>query len=257
MSDSRDSARHTTTTPGHHSGTSPTDAIRTWPTPNARISSDGETREDFEARRETLKEKHYNGNGAGMPLAIAIQHWPTPSATVANDGESIETWEGRAQAVEEKWQPGNGVGMPLAIAIQQWPTPMARDHRSGKTVADYGNARPLNEAVLSDRWAMTTAAEAARGPGHSGREGSPNLTTQQSKLRNGGLNPDWVEALMGVPPGWTAIPTGFVSALRSTLAALGLKVEPIRAGTRRRRAQPNTNGSRPAPPRTGGSGDSG
>ena len=33
--------------------------------------------------------------------------------------------------------------LPSAV----WPTPQSRDHKSGQTVQDYGNARPLSEAV--------------------------------------------------------------------------------------------------------------
>ena len=44
-----------------------------WPTPDASVANDGEGPETWLARRETLKEKGYNGNGAGMPLAIAVQ----------------------------------------------------------------------------------------------------------------------------------------------------------------------------------------
>jgi hypothetical protein len=48
-----------------------------------------------------------------------------------------------------------------------FPTPQSRDWKSGSTVSDYGNSRPLSEAV------------------------------------SGQLNPTWVEWLMGFPLGWT------------------------------------------------------
>ncbi len=44
-----------------------------WPTPNAQISQDGEAPRTWLARREKLKAKCYNGNGAGTPLAMAVQ----------------------------------------------------------------------------------------------------------------------------------------------------------------------------------------
>ena len=52
-----------------------------------------------------------------------------------------------------------------------WPTPLARDWKAGAaSQRDRRRACPLPDAV-------------------SGR-----------------LNPDWVEWLMGFPPGWTAVP---------------------------------------------------
>jgi len=48
-----------------------------------------------------------------------------------------------------------------------WPTHQSRDWKSGSTKSDYGNSRPLSEAV------------------------------------SGQLNPTWIEWLMGFPLGWT------------------------------------------------------
>jgi hypothetical protein len=47
-----------------------------WPTPNAMVSNFGERPLSWLRRRERLKQKRYNGNGAGMPLAIAAQIGP-------------------------------------------------------------------------------------------------------------------------------------------------------------------------------------
>jgi hypothetical protein len=52
-----------------------------WPTPAANTY--GEDLEREMARRARLKEKHGNGNGAGMTIALAAQMtgWPTPAQT--------------------------------------------------------------------------------------------------------------------------------------------------------------------------------
>jgi hypothetical protein len=55
---------------GHAAQQSP---ARRWPTPNAKVSNFGERPLSWLKRRERLKKKRYNGNGAGMPLAIAVQ----------------------------------------------------------------------------------------------------------------------------------------------------------------------------------------
>lgn len=44
---------------------------RQWPTPAACVPQDGEDPEVWIQRRELLKEKKKNGNGAGLPLTIA------------------------------------------------------------------------------------------------------------------------------------------------------------------------------------------
>jgi len=80
-------------------------------------------------------------------------------------------------------------------------------------------------------WPTATAQDGRGGPGLAvTAEGSPNLRTavawptpSEQAAPKGPLNPAWVEALMGFPPGWTAIG--------------GPPVE----------ASPSTNGSRPEP----------
>jgi hypothetical protein len=60
----------------------------------------------------------------------------------------------------------NGRQVQLVDQVR-FPPPTSRDWKSGKTLKDYGNSRPLSEAV------------------------------------SGQLNPTWVEWLMGFPLGWT------------------------------------------------------
>lgn len=50
------------------------------PTPNAGLHNYDEDPAGWLARREELKERHGNGNGAGMPLGIAVRLLPTPTA---------------------------------------------------------------------------------------------------------------------------------------------------------------------------------
>jgi len=47
----------------------------TWPTPDANVMNEDESQETFYARRELLKAKGYNGNGADVPLTIASTGW--------------------------------------------------------------------------------------------------------------------------------------------------------------------------------------
>lgn len=55
-------------------------AIARWPTPDAGAFNLTEPLEKWLTRREKLREKGVNGNGAGMPLGVAARLWPTPAA---------------------------------------------------------------------------------------------------------------------------------------------------------------------------------
>lgn len=70
-----------------------------WPTPSSSIANDGESPETWHARAAKLKEKHGNGNGAGLPLTIASVQWPTPAARDSkgpnSEQHALETGGGR------------------------------------------------------------------------------------------------------------------------------------------------------------------
>ena len=68
-------------------------------------------------------------------------------------------------------------GMPLGMAVRMWPTMIARDARSFKG--------------------------AARSPKALGTEPLTVVVGLAEGVTTGGLNPRWVEWLMGYPDGWT------------------------------------------------------
>jgi hypothetical protein len=79
-----------------------------WPTPNAKISNFGERPLSWLKRRERLKKNKYNGNGAGMPLAIAVQigqAWP--AATLESIAPSAQ---GRLNPAWVEWLMGFPIG---------------------------------------------------------------------------------------------------------------------------------------------------
>ena len=65
-------------------------AAAQWPTPSAAVINDGESPETWHARAALLKEKHGNGNGAGLPLTVAAVQWPTPAARDSKGANSAE-----------------------------------------------------------------------------------------------------------------------------------------------------------------------
>jgi len=96
-----------------------------------------------------------------------------------------------------------------------WATPCARDYKSGAVSAETldRNSRPISEQVVDPQsgsaWPTPTASRyGTRNNGCPGdgrdeyaTKGSPSLETMCNPL-----NPDWVEALMGFPIGWTVGP---------------------------------------------------
>ena len=163
-----------------------------WPTPDAsvekfRLGGNSQQSRSLEAmgrRGELSQPDLVNRNSTGKNP----EQWPTP----------------KAAAPSSTRKPGTG-GKELAEeAKKNWPTPRA----SGQN----DSARKLNKS--GKRHAgddLTTAAknwatpEAQNHVGCQTRHGKtfPRLGTQTG----GKLNPNWVEQLMGVPVGWTQLPT--------------------------------------------------
>jgi len=83
---------------------------------------------------------------------------------------------------------------------EQWPTPraysFAESHQPGLTPLDI-KVRGLYQD--NPRYWASPHANCTTGAGNQGRQGGENLQTQAK----GKLNPRWVEALMGLPIGWT------------------------------------------------------
>jgi hypothetical protein len=110
-----------------------------------------------------------------LKLPGQVQMWPTPSANQFETKDLDKMLQRRARAKESSGN-GNGFGLTLANAARMWPTPTANEDAAG----------------------------------------TPNGKMQRMlgnhpEVRNtgqGSLNPDWVEALMGYPKGWTSLDDG-------------------------------------------------
>ena len=143
-----------------------------WPTPDAQAMNLDADPDKHMERLERLREKHNNGNGAGLTLGIAakIAGWHTPTAGDHNRG-------GYQYDKHDKTKPRlSNLGL-----MTGWATPQARDWKGGRTSQETRdkNSRPLNEQAHGATF-----------------NGSPAQTEGR-----GQLNPDFTRWLMGYPPG--------------------------------------------------------
>ncbi len=138
---------------------------------------------------------------------IASSSWPTPCATSEERGATKST----ARA-----------GETMKGAMQGWAAPTAHD---GLSVGSQPRARQGGESLRTQverQWATPTSADAATtgslGYDTTGRNEGTTLTDgmalhhglQPREIRGRGsdglvLNPAFVEALMGLPVGWTLV----------------------------------------------------
>jgi hypothetical protein len=186
---------------------------RHWPTPGAMVSNDGEQPETWRARQAQLKQRGYNGNGAGVPLAIAAQEmsqqqrraaklggggivpgaWPTPATRDfkgANSEQHVTTTgTGRMHMdqlpnfVEHSFSPPDPEIQSGPRSLQ--PIPFSPLPSPSST------SGPLLDAI-SDfrRWSE-------RSGGAAGWQGTWIRSPRRA------LNPRFVELLMGWAVGWT------------------------------------------------------
>jgi hypothetical protein len=157
--------------------------------------------------------------------------WPTPRANELDYSEHVQGLHGMNYIAKD----GREWGINLTTAVKTWPTPSAMDtiNRKGMRPSREATGRTtgyLSEMVMfptprANKWGLPDshgnvsawATPAARGWKGEGYEGQ--LGTQIG----GSLNPTWVEWLMGLPLGWTALePLGMELSLLSWLNSFGV-----------------------------------
>lgn len=182
-----------------------------WATPRASENENRTTR----ITPSQVSGKH------GQYLAVQVLgEWPTPTAepygsnrggSMGREGQPVRPSLERAAREWPSHRASDGEGgQDLRTAVQEWPTPTARDWRSTAASPETHerNSRPLSEVA---------GLEIGRARVWMARTGQPGGESHSTNgNRPGSLNPDWVEALMGVPPGWTDLPVETASALWAT-----------------------------------------
>lgn len=136
----------------------------------------------------------------GPPTAACVplsspSAWASP---VARDGKG-RTNEGRKTGT-----------LPDMVAGEQWASPMASDSKGRAGPTWESGARKLANQTGA-AWPTPSATPAGSNQGGAaGREGQPRRPTLHTLGKEGEagrvLSADWVEALMGFPPGWSCPP---------------------------------------------------
>lgn len=202
---------------------------RDWATPTVGMSTNGNLRRGGERADELLL--------AGQ--AVTHGAWATPTASEGSNrttriapshgkhhgrvlaGEAAEHgahWATPIAADAKNVKAHARGNLSLTGQASQWPTPTTSDFK-GSGVAGYSDTpgrrtgTTLTDAAVR-QWPTPTTSDAKRGAqGDRLREGGPSLVTATnghlgattSPAGPGGrvLNPAFVEALMGLPGGWT------------------------------------------------------
>lgn len=144
-------------------------------------------------------------------LQMAAMMWPTPAARDYKGSNSMEHLTRESDNRNHRDQ--------LANAVKLWPTPTARNSKGASNTKTRQGGADLQTAVLFPT--PTTGAGLCGVTGNYNQlkalEEAGEITEEERRSMaagNGGqLNPDWVEALMGFPPGWTVLePDGATGA---------------------------------------------
>jgi hypothetical protein len=154
-----------------------------WPTPVAR--DDGKTPEAHMKMKANMKggPRYKCTSLTVMVKGIQQGMWPTPRASVIAASATMQT------VANIKKPRGN---LEEVVYARTWPTPRASEAaHPGRKVANHNGQKGLAEAV--NQFPTPTANR---------RDG---LQSHGVNVVSGSLNPDWVEALMGFPPGWSEI----------------------------------------------------
>ena len=124
---------------------------------------------------------------------IAKQKYPTPSVGCVEGGEQshrVEKTQSGSYILRKKNKPDSTFGAKLSDAIlweekQKYPTPAARDFKGSNNLET--TLQKINEGKLAHMNQL------------------PNYIMVKEHTNERYLNPYWVEALMGLPQGWTAL----------------------------------------------------
>ena len=164
-----------------------------WPTPDAQLMNDGADPEKHRARLERLKEKHNNGNGAGLPLAQAahLSTWPTP--TQPSGGQTVP--EGTTATGKRPDGKKAQVTLKDVASLAGWRTPSLEMETGGSycdPVKVQARIAAGHQVYLKDQAMLVQSTASGPTP-----NGSPAEITNI-----GQLNPALSRFLQAYPEAW-------------------------------------------------------
>ena len=121
--------------------------------------------------------------------------WATPRAADSAGGPRTLNEKGQRISVSD---PTKTYGANLSDQVRHWPTPSTRDHKGAVSVdRTHEKLKQGHRAHMGTLDAYSVYHETY---------GPPDLAKTNTRGKPvGHLNPDWVEQLMGLPTGWTAL----------------------------------------------------
>ena len=167
--------------------------VKTWPTPTTQDTIEHPNAKLTESGRRLTKDgKDSHSLNLADKVALVEETWPTPTTSDAEGGhtKSIITEKGFKSYRKNSDQ---YFGAKLRDAVETVenliPTPCSRDHKGGKS------PEKTHSQIQEGYRAHLGAFD--------------NYITYHNWLNEGEskgtLNPNWVEALMGLPQGWTSL----------------------------------------------------
>lgn len=166
-----------------------------WPTPDAQVFNDAQSKEVWAERQKRELLKGYNGNGGGTPLGMVVRMWwGTPTEVRARERVAVQFWSTpsddsrRSAAADAEVRKAQGHMVNLQDQAATWKTPRARADKMGQP---RGNDR-------DDLQAQAASFRPDPEPQTPGQPSSSAGRTSRPRL-----NEEFVEWLMGLPAGWS------------------------------------------------------
>lgn len=152
-----------------------------WMTPNVPLGGRTNTAEQVQAKGKTDNGKRQ------ISLEGQTMHWPTPQTrdTKSPDMEGSGNYERKME---------NGWTIDLNSAAANWPTPATRDYRSPNAASHMDRSTGAKHLDQLPNFIEHSFLPVPPTSTHGGK--SPSGSTRR-------LNPDFVDWLMGLIPGWT------------------------------------------------------
>jgi hypothetical protein len=165
---------------------------KNWATPN---TLDHLPPKEGEAMQR-LYDTHRKGRTSPSNLREQVnpKSWPTPTTAEAEKISNKANYgqKGLSNHPSIVGEPTRKKGKKDRKGEKSWPTPKARDWKGGMGTSKARQKRDLDKIV------------------HLPNTQQDREKSSTSGKSQGRLNPNWVEQLMGLPVGWTQLPTEWI-----------------------------------------------